>query len=65
VIYITFGGFALLDYFVSRLKYLPASKSGGQSAFGSSQPAKLYTKDAVKANPPGRLARALGASGTQ
>jgi hypothetical protein len=48
VIYITFGGFALLDYFVSCLKHLPAPESGGSLPSSTHNPPTFTLKTRLK-----------------
>jgi hypothetical protein len=52
VISITFGGFTLLNHFSQSFEALTAVSEPREAAFNSPQDPKLYTKAAVKANPP-------------
>jgi hypothetical protein len=54
--YITLAASPFSSSFVSYLKRLLPSQTGGKSPSKSPQPFKLYTKAAPKANPPGVLA---------
>jgi hypothetical protein len=49
---ITFAGFVLLDHFMSYLKHLLTPDAGAGSPSKAHKPLELYTKAAVKANPP-------------
>jgi hypothetical protein len=53
VIYITFGGFALLAHFLQLFEVLTSVQNWREVVFKSPQPFNLYTKAAAKANPPG------------
>jgi len=52
VIGITFGGFTRLDHFLQLFEVLTSVQNWRQVVINSSQPFKLYTKAAVKANLP-------------
>src|SRR3981081_2184614 len=67
VIYITLGGFTLLGHFCELFEMLTTVENWRQIALNSPQPTalELYTKAAVKANPPepsGRDGIEVGAS---
>jgi hypothetical protein len=53
VMFITFDGLTLLKHFCQLFEALTAAVTGRQAACDNPQNPKLYTKAAVKANPPG------------
>jgi hypothetical protein len=52
VTFITLGGFTLLNHFCKLFEVLTPVSEPPQAAFDSPWKPKLYTKAAVKANPP-------------